>query len=1003
MQYKIHTENYHNFDIFEKNKERPRAYFIPHSSSDVLKNTDFKTERYRSDRVISLSGEWQFKYYSKISSVPQLFDTEAEQFDAVTVPSTWQRSGYENPCYINSRYQFPLNPPKIPQDIPVGIYKKNFHINDTEKLYYLNFLGVCSCVDVFINGKYVGYSEGSHNTAEFDISPYLVEGENELVAAVYKWCNGSYLECQDMFRENGIFRDVFIIKENRTYIRDFQLKTGYNSDGTYSLKADFDTVNPTDETSISIKITRDNEVLIDDVIKGKTFASEYHNLRVSEWSSESPSLYEVIVALKIGDEEISAFRRYLGFKHIDIQGNVFFLNNRKIKIKGINHHESDPKTGFTVSLDTLERDVKLIKAYNCNGVRLSHYPHDPVFLTLCDMYGLYAIDEMDLEAHGVYSNPFYQRPGLISNNLKWENHFLDRAKRMYYRDRLHVSVTMWSLGNEAGGDLCQDKCYEFFKSHSDIPVHYENAVRNKRFAYDVIGNFYPAFSHLQKISDGTVKDKRFLEKPYFMSEYAHAMGVGPGSLPVYVKYIRENDNFLGGCIWEFCDHTVYDENARYKYTYGGDHGERKHDRNFCVDGMFFPDRSPSTGALTMRECYRPIISEKLSNNKYIFKNTNCFTDTCDMDIFWRLMKNGDISSSGKIDAVIPPNESKEIIVDIPCIDEENDYVLDFLYERNGEYVAREQHILKTAQNNETAKYEKPHYTIANKFVCITFRNGGSMQFDLKKGEIVSYKPYGVELINKNPTAKRKGFVPNIYRSPIDNEMFIKILWFFLGLLKAKPVHISTKIQADCEKLTFVSKYRICGIGTLAVSTVKITVDNNGTLNVQADIKRGLKLFAYSEITRFGLTFEMPKSFDNVKWYGLGDRETLPDFKAHGFLGEYRKKVREMHEKYIRPQESGNRSEVRYFEITNGSGCGIRVDAEDKLLNFNANHYTRYQLSKAHHIEDLKEENTVNVQIDGFVRGAGSNSCGPIPQKEFVVDLKKPLSFSFTLTPLKGGK
>lgn len=405
----------------------------------------------------------------------------------------------------------------------------------------------------------------------------------------------------------------------------------------------------------------------------------------------------------------------------------------------------------------------------------------------------------------------------------------------------------------------------------------------------------------------------------------------------------------------------------------------------------------------MRECYRPIISEKLCTDKYVFKNTNSFTDTRDTDIFWRLLKNGEISASGKIDIVIPPNESKEIILDISGLDENYDYAIDFLYERNGEYAAREQHILKAAQNNKAAKYELPHYTISNKIACVTFRNGGSMQFDMGKGEIVSYKPYGVELINENPAAKRKGFVPNMYRAPIDNEMFIKILWFFLGLLKAKPVHISSKMQTDFGKLTFVSKYRICGIGTLAVSTVKITVDNNGTLSVQANIKRGLKLLAYSEITRFGLTFEMPKSFDNVKWYGLGDRETLPDFKAHGFLGEYRKKVRKMHEKYIRPQESGNRSEVRYFEITNSNGYGIRVEAEDKLLNFNANHYTRYQLSKARHIEDLKEESTVNVQIDGFMRGTGSNSCGPLPQKEFVVDLKKPLSFSFTLTPLKGGK
>lgn len=1001
MKYQIKRENYCNFDVFEINKEEPRAYFIPHKSAVSLLTTDFKTERYKSDKIILLSGNWEFKYYHKLSDVPNVFDTDSEHFDEITVPSTWQRTGYEKPCYINSRYQFILNPPKIPKNIPIGIYKKSFYISNTENVYLLNFLGVCSCFDLYVNGKYAGYSEGSHNTAEFNISSYLNNGDNEIIVVVYKWCNGTYLECQDMFRENGIFRDVYIIEENQTYIRDFSFKTKYcGSEGRYTLFSSFDIVNGSDDVSVSIRIARNGETLVKDVLSGGKYESEYKDLKVSEWTAETPDLYEVTVSLLKGGKEFSAFRTYIGFKHIEIKGNVFYFNNKNIKIKGINHHETDPKTGFVMTLDDLERDVKLMKNYNCNGVRLSHYPHDPVFLTLCDFYGLYAIDEMDLEAHGVYSNPLYQRPGLISNDLRWEKHFLDRAKRMFYRDRVHASVTMWSLGNEAGGDLCQDKCFEFFKAHSDIPVHYENAVRNKRFAYDVIGNFYPPFKRLQGIADGTIKDKRFLEKPYFMSEYAHAMGVGPGDLPKYVKYVLENDNFLGGCIWEFCDHVVYDENAKYRYTYGGDHGEKRHDKNFCVDGMFFPDRKPSTGALTMRECYRPILAEKISEHQYKFTNTNRFIDSSDIDIFWELLRDGEKIKSGKVNAVIKPCES--ILADIKefSAEENHDYSLSFIYERSGEYVAREQFELKRHQREMSVAHSLPDYIVENSKVSVRFKNGGTMLFDVKNGQILSYCPSGTELVNSKPVSGLCGFVPNIYRAPIDNEMFIKIAWRFLGLLKAKPVHISTKTEQTGDKLTFVSKYRICGFGTLAVCTVYMTVNGDGSLHIKADIKRAIKLMLYSSITRFGLTFEMPKKFENVKWYGLGPRETLSDFKAHGYLGTFESKVKDMHERYIKPQESGNRSEVRFFTVSDKDGNGILVEYVDRYLNFNVNHYTRYQLSKAKHIEDLKQCDTVNVQIDGFVRGAGSNSCGPLPEKEHIITLKKPLSFEFTVKPIK---
>lgn len=1002
MKYKLKKDNYKQFAIYEQNKLAARSYFIPHSTKEEAKSSDFLTERFHSDSVRMLSGTWNFKYYKSCKQLPATFDTKTEQFDTISVPSTWQRTGYENPCYLNSRYEFPLNPPKIPSDMSAGVYQKNFDIDDAEQVYLINFLGVCSCFDLFVNGTYVGYSEGSHNTAEFELSPFIKAGQNELVAVVYKWCNGSYLECQDMFRENGIFRDVFIVKQPNSYLYDYEAKTTFCADGSYNLAVDVTVMNAKAGQKIALELVApDGTVMLSDVCTDFTKGLQYTALSVQEWSCEIPNLYTIYLTFMEGDKETSTLRDFVGFKHIEIKENIFYFNNKKIKLFGINHHESHPVNGYVMGAQELEQDVKNIKAFNCNTVRLSHYPHDPLFLLLCDKYGLYSIDEMDIECHGVYSNPISPRYGLISNNLAWEGHFIDRAKRMFQKDKNRVSVTMWSLGNEAGGYQCHDKCNDYFKSVTNIPVHYENAIHTKRFCYDVVGEFYPAVSHVEEIGTNQIKDKRFTAKPYFMSEYAHAMGVGPGELSGYANTVLAHDNLLGGCIWEYCDHAVQAKNANYKYTYGGDHGEKKHDKNFCVDGMFFPDRSPSTGALNMRECYRPLRAVQFAKDSYAFTNTYRFIDTTDIKISWQILKNGLPVETGVLYPSIAPNATKTMQVPFTTkIETKTDFTMDFIYQSiKGDYIAREQFTLAAAQFPVSSHVKvKPSYKIESKVLTANV-TAGTVQVNLKTGELVSYKINKVELIQLNPLLGRKGFIPNMRRGGIDNDMFIKILWNVLGLLLAKASHRSSKVLKG-DKLQIESKYAIMGLGKLASCTTVLTINSDGHLDVTATLKRGLKLLAYSDITRFGVTLELPKSFDNIAYYGLGERETLSDFNEHGFLGEYRLKVNEMHEHYIKPQESGNRSEVRWAKITNAKGEGIKIVHQGQYLNFNANHYTYNTLSKAKHIEDLKEENTTNVQIDGFVRGAGSQSCGHQPVPRSIVNLKKPLTFAFSVFPVQ---
>ncbi|MGN1417888.1 MAG: glycoside hydrolase family 2 TIM barrel-domain containing protein, partial [Acutalibacteraceae bacterium] len=567
MKYKIKRNLHTDFSVFEENKLPARSYFIPFSSETALENSDYKNERYVSDRAIMLSGEWDFAYYKNLSGVPEPFDSEKTSFDKITTPSTWQRTGYDQIAYINTRYPFPKKPPHIPEDVATGIYRKTVNLKKSAR-QLITFLGVAGALALYINGEYVGYSEGSHNAAEFDITAFTCDGENEILAVVYKWSNGTYLECQDMFRENGIFRDAYITLQGESAINDFLFRPKKNADGTYDLTIEL--YGNFKEKSFAV-ISSDN--LFNVTLNGNE-KTEIKSLRVNEWSAETPNVYEVKILLKENGKVTEAIRTYIGFKDIEIRGEVFFFNDKPIKLLGVNHHDTHMTKGYAMSLDDLETDIKLMKAYNCNAVRTSHYPPDPVFLTMCDIYGLYTVDEADIETHGFYAVPHSTyNPNRLSNDIKWASHYLDRVKRMYERDKNHPCITMWSLGNESGGYKCQDVCYDFLKSaNPEIPVHYEGANRSKRWAYDVVSRMYGTQDLMRKILAGTAGSK-YKGKPFFQCEYAHAMGNGPGGLEEYMQLFYSSDQFMGGCIWEWADHSVYDENAKYKWTYGGDHNE----------------------------------------------------------------------------------------------------------------------------------------------------------------------------------------------------------------------------------------------------------------------------------------------------------------------------------------------------------------------------------------------------------------------------------------------
>lgn len=1000
MNYKIHKNLHTDFSIFEENKLDARSYFIPFSSTKKLEKTDYKNERYQSDRITMLSGEWDFAYYEKLSLVPDSLDTDSISFDKITVPCTWQRTGYDQIAYINTRYPFPKKPPHIPFDVATGIYRKNVEIKNAAVRRTITFLGAAGAIAVYINGKYVGYSEGSHNTAEFDITAFLNNGTNEIVVVNYKWSNGSYLECQDMFRENGLFRDVFITEFAESYINDFTLRSSKNSSGTYNLDIDVEGYFEKN-TRIEIKSAEKEPVISAELLPEKGVSLS--NLTVDEWSAEIPNVYELTIVLYKDDKEVEAIRTYYGFKDVEINGEIFRFNGKAIKFKGVNHHDTHMTKGYAMSLADMELDIQLMKEYNCNAVRTSHYPPDPAFLTMCDIYGLYVVDEADIETHGFYAVPHSTyNPNRLSNDISWASHYLDRVKRMYGRDKNHPSITMWSLGNESGGYKCQDVCYEYLKNaNPEIPVHYEGAIRSKRWAYDVVSHMYGTPSLMRKILAGTAGDK-YKGKPFFQCEYAHAMGNGPGGLEEYMQLFYSSDQFMGGCIWEWADHSVYDENAKYKWTYGGDHNEPIHDGNFCVDGLFYPDRKPSSGALEMKVCYRPIRAKYINENIFELWNTRSFADSADIKIDFTVLVDGENKQTGTVNSVISAGAKKKIQINSKHFSQtEKDVFVNFVYtdKNSSREIATEQVIVSQAELKKADNQIKPaDISSVGNTICISFDNGKAI-FDKQKG-LTSYQKNGTEYLNQKPYDKENGFVPHIYRGRLDNDQYMVIFWKIIGLdcSKAKLVSCDVKSKhSENGTIKYISTaydFVTRGVFVLARAYVDYFFDKNGKITISTSLFKVCPLT--DQLPRFGVHAELQNEFENVKYYGRGPVENYSDFKEHAPIGVYETTVADMAHKYIKPQDSGNRGDVRYGMLSNDKGAGLKFTSLYQYINFNANHFTLGQLKAAKHIEDLPDVDTAFVAVDGFVRGTGSGSCGPIPSKEHMIDFGyfKPLNFSF---------
>ena len=639
---------YEDLSILHDNTMPMRSYYIPASQ----KMNTLIEHREDSDRFQLLNGVWKFQYYKSVYDLKEAFyrtSFNTKDFDDITVPGVWQIAGYDSPQYTNIRYPFPFDPPYLPQDIPCGAYVRKFtyHENIDAPKIYLNFEGVDSCFFVWLNGKYTGYSQVPHATAEFDVTEFLKEGENTIAVLVLKWCDGSYLEDQDKFRMNGIFRDVYLLKRPERAIWDYHITTQIK-ENTAKIK-----LNVTFDFSIPVSVTIENQARA--VVATGTISDdgsiEFKIPNPTLWNTEHPYIYTLTL-----QSSYETIVDYIALRTIEIRDKVIYFNGQKIKFRGVNRHDSDPETGFTVSVPQIKKDLSLMKQHSFNSIRSSHYPNAPYFYQMCDLYGFMVIEEADIEAHGPYMlyrkedtdyNRFKRWNEKIADDPIWEESILDRVQHMVQRDKNRFCIVMWSMGNESAYGCNFEKALRWTKKFDPCRLtQYESArYRNYDVTYDysnldLYSRMYPAMNEIEEYleEDGS--------KPFLLVEYCHSMGNGPGDLEDYFQLIQKDDRMCGGFVWEWCDHAIAHgktESGKTIYYYGGDHDEELHDGNFCMDGLVFPDRTPHTGILEYKNVYRPVrvVSYDQETGKLVLHNYLDFDDLKDyLDIRFEVIKDG---------------------------------------------------------------------------------------------------------------------------------------------------------------------------------------------------------------------------------------------------------------------------------------------------------------------------------------------------------------------------
>lgn len=1010
---------YENIHVLHENTMPNRSYYIP--ASKMMEN--LAEHREESDRFLLLNGKWKFRYYGSIYDVQEKFyenGYDVSQFDTVKVPGVWQNDGYDTHQYTNIRYPFPFDPPFVPQDNPCGAYVYDFEYDRCESApkAYLNFEGVDSCFYVWVNGRYVGYSQVSHSTSEFDVTDFLTQGENRLAVLVLKWCDGSYLEDQDKFRVSGIFRDVYILKRPENGIFDYFIKTEHTSEKAV-ICADVAYRNQIVPTAVSLWDAQGKNLGIREIMSGNRDRIKIR-MEIQKpilWSAENPYLYTIVF-----ETENEVITDRIGIREIHIEDRKVYFNGKPIVFHGVNRHDFDPETGAAISLEQLKRDMTMMKQHNFNAIRSSHYPNAPYFYQLCDQYGFYVVDEADNESHGpceiYYADDDFENKSrrwneAISDNPDFIEPTLDRVRRCVEREKNRPCIVIWSMGNECAYGCTFEEALKWTKEFDNTRLtHFESArYHSKKRKYDfsnldLFSRMYPPFDEIDEYLENSP------DKPFILIEYCHSMGNGPGDLEDYFQIFHKQEIMCGGFVWEWCDHAIAHGQAkdgRTVYYYGGDHGEDVHDGNFCMDGLVYPDRRPHTGLLEYKNVYRPVRAEGYDETKreITFHNYLDFTDTKDLiSIKYEVTCDGKMTEQGEIYSLsIEPGQSVPVKLPVGIPKKGRVFLKTIYYSKKamplvpaGHCMGFDEILLKNEDGRNQMAAEAWKHSISSAREMKIAETDASIVLTGEEFRYCLDKRTGLFTTmeyNGRHQIKRPMEV-NIWRAPTDNDMYVKAQWYRARYDKTSVRAYDAAVEKgrNCVRIH-------CHMSMAADTVQKIlsmdtlwTVYENGEIGLNMSVVRHPE---FPMLPRFGLRLFLDREYDNVTFYGMGPMESYRDKHRASSHGIYSAKVEEMHEDYIRPQENGSHYDCSYVMVA-GKEQGIAAFAE-KEFSFNTSIYSQEELAlKKHNFELIPDGNTVFC-LDYAQSGIGSNSCGPDLSSRYRLD-EKEFTFDVRLIPYK---
>ena len=1010
-----------NHKLLHRNRLANRASFTPYPDT----RSALTYEKQNSSRFKLLNGVWKFHYALTPQEAPIEFQEEGYDvsgWDDIPVPSSWQMQGYGYPHYTNVVYPFPVDPPHVPTENPTGCYRREFTIPTdwAGQQLVLRFEGVDSAFHVWVNGQEAGFSKVSRMPSEFDISDLVRAGKNTLAVRVYQWSDGSYLEDQDMWWLSGIFRDVSLICRPAVHIADFFIRTQLDSlyqDAILDVDVDLSNVSSGIQKGFHLEMALldangaaigNQEIQNIDLEPGKTQLNLKLPVTAPEkWSAESPYLYHItlnLVDAQGNTREAVACRT--GFRTIELKNGNLLVNGKDIMFKGVNRHEHHSELGKAVPYETMVKDVLLMKRHNINAVRTSHYPSDPKFYDLCDEYGLYLIDETDLETHG-----FLDNIDTLSDNSDWEEAYVDRIARMVERDKNHPSIILWSLGNESGFGRNHTAMYRWTKEKDPTRlVHYEGESARHFMeedyelqACDVHSTMYTSVEGMDEVGNKTMKN------PHIMCEYAHAMGNGPGTLKEYWETFYKHKRLQGGFVWEWLDHGIlqYNDKGEAYYAYGGDFGDQPNDGNFVIDGLVFPDRKPSPGLTEYKKIIEPVKVDEvdLTKGQIRIKNLYDFVGMDHLQAAWSIEGDGVVLQQGTLQlAAIPAGE--EAVISVPYRTPAQKepgmeywlnirFVLaaDTLWASQGHEVAWAQFLLPLAVPATSGlKADKLPSMVCSEDHTRLVIDGVEFQlvFDKVYGVLDSWTHEGKALLVTGPRL-------NFWHAPTDNEMNVRHEWKRFGLndMKHRISSFTWKQDESCVRVRVTSRIAPPVLSWAYLAEYQYVIYGNGEVKMEVSGQpQGNKL--PETLPRIGLQMTIPQEMDQFQWYGRGPGESYIDSREANRIGVYKAEVEELYTPYIYPQENGNRSEVRWVSTTGLNGQGFLATGTPHL-NFSAHRYTMENLEEAKHTCDLIKQDFITLNLDYRHNGLGTNSCGPGPLEKYLLHAE-PFRFTVSLKP-----